>query len=107
MKIVSLVFFAEETEVMIVKPYMYQTHLFQLLNAVISQNKGSPQTLIKNLFFSFQMSYDRATKILSAKMKNQELKSILKEMNQSLDVTFNGMIEFVKICCFSRNDKEK
>lgn len=71
---------------------------------MISQNKGSAKSLIKNLFFSFQMSYDRAFKQLGK--KNQDLKQRLKYLNQNLDVTFNGMIEFVKICCFSNNSKE-
>jgi hypothetical protein len=90
MKIISLIFSDSGT-----KPYLYQSHLWQVLNALTSQ-KAKNCSLVKNLFFAFQMQYERVQKSL----KDQKEK--LKEFNTSLDITFNGIVEFVKICSSSK-----
>ena len=73
MKIVSLIF--TETGA---KPYLYQLHLWQLLNSF-----SPSETMVKNLFFAFQMQYERVSKTQNHK-----------ELTQAIDVTYNGIVQF-------------
>lgn len=91
------------------KPYMYQVHLWQILNVIIAQKfkfkapEASRHELAKrlvgNVFFSFKMQYKRVWTSQANQKQNKEKSRLrIKEMNQGLDVSINGIGEYLCIC---------
>jgi len=95
---------------------MYQMHLWQIINAIIAQklkltaSENSrlelAKRLVSNMFFSFNMQYKRVYESKTSQMsKNQDKERsglAIKEMNQGLDVSINGISDYLCICLSSQ-----
>lgn len=102
MKVIGLLFKVGQQQKSQIKPYLYQLHLWQVINALVSaklkKDSTKGPTLMSYLLFALKTQFGKMSTTLST--------SQAKNLRESFEVTKSGISNYSMLCLQCRGAKE-